>query len=55
MYLKETDMNGHTKAAVFFLGGGTGEPKCFSGIFELGDHVKRAWPRMHGTHNLKLG
>ena len=56
VYLKETDMNGHTKAAVFFFGGGgTGEPKCLSGIFELGDHVKRAWPRMHGTQNLKLG
>lgn len=49
-------MNGHTEAAVFFFGeGGTGEAKCLSGIFELGDHVKRAWPRMHGTQNLKLG
>ena len=24
------------------------------GIFELGDHVKRAWPRMHRLHNLYL-
>ena len=53
----------------FFLGGaGQAECKwhqemllgnfpvfCLSGIFELGDHVKRAWPRMDGTQNLKLG
>lgn len=29
-------------------------PIPVAGIFELGDHVRRAWPRLQRMHNLKL-